>query len=111
MLYHILSTLDNIIDIIKYNARSALKFEQEMDKTNISILEKINQSIRDYYELFYKFDKEKVTRLNKNRYAVEIDIRKNLKKATAEEDYLLISMEQILELILDITEARTALDF
>lgn len=109
-LYHIVATLDKIMDIVKYSARDVLAFDEKPSKEAAEVLAWINESLKRYYEFYYKYDANHITTLSANRDKVKCRIRSLLKKIK-EEDILLISnMEYIQELLLDLTEARTGLE-
>ena len=55
--YHIIASLDKIVDILKYNARDAIKYKKKFNSNTIDIWKQISKSIKGYYDLFYKFEK------------------------------------------------------
>ncbi|MBN2421785.1 hypothetical protein JXB41_01045 [Candidatus Woesearchaeota archaeon] len=109
--YHIIASLDKIADILKYNAREILDYKGKISNATIKIWEQINQSIRGYYNLFYKYDLGIVEQLSKNRDYVKTLIKKEKKDISKEEMALINNMKQILEIILDLTEARMGLEY
>jgi phosphate uptake regulator len=109
--YHIIATIDKIVDILKYNARDILKYKGKFNKDTIIIWEHINNSIIKYYQLFYNFDFSFVDELSKNRDFVKNLIREKMKKIPQEELMYLTNMKQILEIILDLTEFRMGLEY
>ena len=109
--YHIIASLDKIVDVLKYNARSLEKYNKQCKKETIDIWSQINESIRNYYELFYSFDLIKIDQLSKNRDHVKNNLQKYIKKIPQEELILLTKMTQILEIILDLTDFRMGLEY
>lgn len=110
-LYHIIATLDKITDTIKYCARSISNIKNKFNKESIMILKGISDSIRMYNELFYKFDIKKVIDLSENRDDVKNRIKElSNKKIPYSEMLILNDMKGILELLLDLTEARISMN-
>ena len=113
-IYHIIASLDRLVDVIKYSARYFIEYKPQLSKDAINILLQIEKSISIYSEFFYKFDLAKVTLLYKNREDVLNSIEKlSLKpKLTSEKELLLLNdMEHILEILVDLTEARMGLEY
>ncbi len=109
--FHIIASLDKLVDILKYNARDAFFYSKKFSKTTLEIWEMINKSIQLYYELFYKFDNNTINQLSENRDEVKFQIKNNIKKIPNEELILLTAQKQILELILDLTDFRMGLEY
>lgn len=109
--YHIIASIDKIVDILKYNARDYIKYRKMFSNDTICLMEKINQSIKMYYELFYVFNSEIVNKLSENRDSVKLMINKKVRKIPNEELIFLTNMKQILEIILDLTESRMGLEY
>ena len=107
---HIIASIDKIVDVIKYNARDALKHNKKYHPHSLEIITKINNSIFLYYELFYKFDLKKVNELSRNRDHVKDLIVKHAKKIPTMELIYVNNMKQILEIILDLTDFRMGLE-
>lgn len=109
--YHIIASIDKIVDILKYNARDILAYNKKFNKETIKVIEGINQSIQMYYELFYNFDLNTVNRLSENRDDIKNSIKRIIKKIATEELIYLTNMKQILEIILDLTDFRMGLEY
>jgi|SRR3989338_2207828 len=110
-LYHILEVIDTIMDLIKYNAREENHNNKKGSKESIIICKGILQSYEHYGELFYKFSFENVYLLNKSRYELLEKKKELLNKIPREELNIIKNMEQILEYILNLTNARMALEY
>ncbi len=106
--YHVIASLDKIVDILKYNARDLINHKKPITKETIKLWTQINKSIKAYYDLFYKFDMQIINVLERNRTEVKSKLKK---KIPAEELILLTKMVQILEIILDLTDARMGLEY
>jgi phosphate uptake regulator len=111
VLYHIISNLDKITDILKYSARSVMKLKGKLKKDTIKILEYILKSIPDYYTMFYKFDFKKSSSLYENRDFCLREIFGSTGKIPPAELLIIEKTSSILELITDISEARMALEY
>lgn len=108
--YHIIASIDKIVDILKYNARNIIDNKQNFSKKTITIWKDINKSIRMYYELFYKFSNERISDISENRDKTKQKLKQNLKTIPNKELHYLISMKQILEILLDLTDFRMGLE-
>jgi phosphate uptake regulator len=111
ILYHILEAIDNIIDLIKYSARELRRGGIKASKDGVMICNAIQKSFMLYYDLHYNFSLKKVYELNKNRYEVLTKIQSSQKKLEKKELGVLINMEQVLEHILSLTNARMSLEY
>lgn len=109
-IYHIIETIDKVIDIIKYVARDVLFLKPTIKKNTKEILEAINQCILNYIELFYKFEIEKVGYFMKKRDKAVKSIKTNLRKMSPEEIKVVTNLEAILEILLDLVEAKMSLE-
>lgn len=109
--YHIIASLDKIVDILKYNARDIPKYKKQFSKDTIEIWAMINKSIDLYYDFFYNFNLENANELNKNRADVKGQIKKKMGDIPQEELIFLTSQKQILEIILDLTDFRMGLEY
>ena len=109
--YHIIASIDKLVDILKYNARDILVYNKKFNKETIKILENIDKSILMYYELFYNFDIKLADKLSQNRDYVKNSIKAKIKKIPEEELIYLTNMKQILEILLDLTDFRMGLEY
>jgi phosphate uptake regulator len=111
ILYHVISNLDKITDVLKYSARNLMKLKGKLKKDTIKILEYILKSIPDYYALFYKFDFRKSSSLYENRDFCLREVLDSTAKIPSPELLIIEKTSAILELITDISEARMALEY
>jgi hypothetical protein len=109
LLYHILSNLDKIMDVLKYSARDINEIGN-LKKETVSLIKKIGFAISKYYDLFYKFDYKKASELYENRDYVIKQILKLAKTHPKRELLILEKAAAILEIITDVTETRMALE-
>ncbi len=109
--YHIIACLDRITDIIKYAARDVLKYDKKLNTKVIHILEGVTSDLNKYYQFFYKYDSEKMREINDNRYKTEIELRNLPSTIKTDEIIMASNMFHILEILLDLVEARSALEY
>lgn len=109
--FHVIASLDKIMDVIKYSAREILDHNLKFNKETLEVWKGINKSLKLYYELFYKFDLKKVDALGENRDHTKFLLKSHIKKISSEELLQLTSMKQILEIILDLTDSRLGLEY
>ena len=107
----IIECLDNVNDILKETARDILKLDVIISKNCENILRRINNSLVDYYNFFYKFDFKLVEKISAERYSILEDIKRLSKKMSREELIILTSMERIIDQILDMKVARIGLEY
>lgn len=109
--YHIIALLDRITDVIKYAAREIIAYNKKLDSQIIQIIDIIVKDIYNYYQLFYEYSNNKITEINTNRYKAEKELKKIPNQIKTHEIIIANSMFQILEILLDLVEARTALEY
>lgn len=109
LLFHMITNMDKIVDVIKYAARNYLKLNKEMNPKAIDVIKKIDDSIRMYYEYFYKYDVKKISNLYKNRDDAKSLMHDIENKISLSENNLLHDLAALLEIITDITEYRIGL--
>jgi phosphate uptake regulator len=107
--YHIIASLDKIVDIMKYNARNILKNKKKFKRETLEIWKNVNDSIKIYHQLFYNFSLEKVEELSKNRDRTKNLIMQKMDSIPKDELAYLTGMKQVLEIILDLTDFRMGL--
>ena len=110
-LYHTIATLDKITDIIKYASRDALNSKGKFKKETVQALSIIDKSIRSYYELFYKFNISKLNDFEKNRNEFKNLLNSSKSSLSTDELSLLNSVKEIIELLLDLKEAKISIEF
>ncbi|MEE9525785.1 MAG: phosphate uptake regulator PhoU [Candidatus Woesearchaeota archaeon] len=109
--FNIISLLSKVEDIIKNNSRYTLKHKIKIQKKKtFELLEDIKDHIRMFYELFFNYKLEKIAELNKQRDIFREKLFKYTKDMSKEENLVIGGLSQIVELILDMTETRMALE-
>lgn len=109
--YYIMATLDRITDIIKYAARDLLKNKDKLHPNITDLLEQVSTHLRLYYEIFYKYEKQKVVDLSMSRYALQEKVRKLPDSIKTTERVIASNIASIPEIVLDLVEARTGLEY
>lgn len=110
-IYHIISNLDKVVDVIKYNARYYVEHNIRLSKESKGILENMHQTINDFYDFFYKFDLKKLHEMYENRDKTLKAIVRNAKKMPYGDLYYLSTFASIHELISDIADHRISLEY
>ncbi len=109
--YHIIATIYNISAVLKYAARDAHEYGKEFSKESKKIVKSVNDSLLLYHEFFYKYSFEKITELSMNKESIKKAVRTLSAKTPVKETIILSNLTQTLELVLDITSARTSLEY
>ena len=104
LLHVILFNLYKIADIVKYSARDVMKAKKLHPKTE-AILNQIFQTVRMYYELFYKYDISKFSKIYEHRDRILKEIESAKKVVPLEDIMLCVYCRQTLELIVSNLEA------
>jgi len=110
-LYHIIATMDKIVDILKNCSRELEGFNKKVKKESLEVLNKTYSSFEKFYELFYKYNAETVKILSENKEQVMNSLISLSGKVPVQELLLLSNMNQTLELFRDLTESRIAMEF
>ena len=108
--YHIIASLDRITDIIKYSARDLIESNIKISKETADIFNLTKENLLEFYEIYYKYNNEKIQNINERRYKAE----KKLKALKPENTIEIITASKIFtisEILLDLIESRTALNY
>lgn len=108
--YHIIAQLDRIVHAIKIVALCSPPQKKAFHKDTIHLFQQVHECLIIYYDLFYNFDRKKAEAFNKKRYAIREGTWK-LKNIPFEEYHTAILYSQILELFIDIIDARIGLEY
>ena len=110
-MFHIISSLDMIIDILRNTARDIVSERIVATKDGIHILEAIEKAISHYHELYYKFSFKKCEEFSSARDEIITSIKKMSKKLTKEDIRILTATEQVLEVFRELFSARIAVEY
>jgi phosphate uptake regulator len=110
--FHIIASMDKIADVLKYNARDMIKahIKKKFSEETIKIWERINKQIPLYYQLFYGFKEDRLVELSRNRDLIKNSLIDERSKIPGDELAFLTSMEQILEIIVDLVDFRMSVE-
>ncbi len=108
--FAIIQYLSKIDDFVKNASRYITKNNYEMSPKTTKVVKDIRNSITAYYDLFYSYDIKKVASLNEDRDKLRNNFFSKIKDFSKEELVILGGLTQILEILLDMTELRMALE-
>ncbi len=112
VLYLFINGLDMVADIIKYVGRDWLiAREKKPKKAFLDLLDAVYKDFRMFYQLYYKFDKNVIKELSKRRHDYMNYLNKEGKNMSPPELHVSTEMEQILQIIFDITDSIIAMTF
>ena len=109
--YHVVSSLEEIIDILKWVARESLmmnvpKFTEGAKK----IMTQISDAFSQYNNFFYKFDPKKVAKFYETRNNAKTGFKTLIRKAPVEQSLVLRNALHILDILVAITEVRMGIE-
>ena len=105
-LYALLTLLEYLGDEYARLYREASKIKP----STIVFAERVLKNLREFYELFYKFDKFKADKLKEERDILREDITKALEKAKTKDDLLALHhFRRIADLVMDILKFNLAM--
>ncbi len=110
-MYHTISMLDKIIDIAKETARNLLNYNKKLMPESYEIMEHICESYSMFYDLFYKFDLEKVHKITELKEKIYSDLIAKTKNVPPDEVLFLFDMYQALEIFNTLTETRMSMEY
>ena len=108
--YHIIAQLDRIVHAIKLVALYTPAQKKKFSKETIHLFQEVHSCLEIYYDFFYNFDLKKVETFNRKRYEIRKQTWK-LKNISLQEQHSLILYSDILELLIDIIDARMGLEY
>lgn len=109
--YHTVALLDRMTDTIKYAGREIRSQKTALKPAVIEIIEAVSRHLRLFYELFYKFENDKVVEISRSRYNI---MKKSLALTTKTKSYeirIITSISSIPELVLELVETRIGLEY
>jgi len=110
-LFHIISSLDIVIDILRNAARDIADNNVKPSKDGAVILGQISKSIELYYEVYYNFNFKKCEEFSAMRDSVLNNIKNARKKLTKEDIFISTATEQCLEVLRDLYSARISIEY
>ncbi|MFW5746437.1 MAG: hypothetical protein ACOCWQ_02710, partial [Nanoarchaeota archaeon] len=108
--YHIIGYIDRLTDVIKYNARKWKRMQRFPHPWTMEGMERIKLAIETFYKLFYSYSNSDLMIVNEQRYAVEASLVDVPDGIASDELVTLTELSQMLELLMDMVEARMGLE-
>tara|TARA_B100001971_G_C18214226_1_gene552752 strand:- start:583 stop:1524 length:942 start_codon:yes stop_codon:yes gene_type:complete len=107
----VILVLDKTLDTLKNTARIAYNSNMKEGKNLKETLFNVNAAIKSYYELFYKFDNQKVQQISQLKDTMLKNLQSCPEKLSKEEFLITGHITSIIELIAGGMEARIALEY
>ncbi|MBW2997048.1 hypothetical protein KY349_01765 [Candidatus Woesearchaeota archaeon] len=110
-LYQVVSSLEEITDILKWVARESLAMKSPRFTDGAKkIMTQIADAFSQYNDLFYKFDPQKVAKFYETRHGAKVGFKALVKKAPIEQSLVLRNALHILDILVAITEVRMGIE-
>ena len=110
-LFHIISSLDVIVDIFRNVAREIVEEKIKPTNDGIIILEEIQKAIELYYDLYYNFSTKKCEKFSAARDKILHMIKKMSEKLSKDDIRILTATEHALEVFRELFSARIAIEY
>ncbi|MBN1157635.1 phosphate uptake regulator PhoU [Candidatus Woesearchaeota archaeon] len=94
-LFHIIMSLDEIIDQVRFCCQDILKINSEPSQETIKIIISVTEYFRLFHNLFFDFNVETLKRISKLRYTIQ----KQIQKAKSDEKGMVDRVGLIVEII------------
>ena len=111
LLFNILSSLDIVTDILKNAARDIIEAKMKLGQTALKILNRIHESIKLHYELFYNFSFDKAEKFIESRNEISYTIKKQTNDLSKNDIKVLVMIQQVLEVLRDVYSSRMAMQY
>lgn len=108
--FAIIQYLSKIDDFVKNAARHITKNKYQMSQKSAKFAREIKNSVTMYYDLYYNYNIKKVASLNESRDRIRNAFFSKIKDFSKEELVILGGLIQVIEILLDMTELRMALE-
>ena len=111
VLYHILATLDRVVDFYKYSARDLLKLKHKLSDKTIHLFEMIDEEVKLFTKFLFKFDLKQADELYNRRNQYTVLLNQQNTKIPPDELVLISKLGQVLELLLEMQVARMGMEY
>lgn len=111
LLSNILSLLEVVIDVLKNVARDIIEAKMKLGPKALSILNKIHDAVRLYYDLYYNFSFDKAEKFVKFRNDILMAIKKQTNDLSKNDVRILVMAENILEILRVTYSPRIAIEY
>ncbi|HSU72373.1 MAG TPA: hypothetical protein VLJ21_00810, partial [Candidatus Binatia bacterium] len=109
--YTTVAMLDKVIDTLKNGARNMLIYDKKVTPVTGRIIEMFYQSYETFRDLFYRFNMDKVHKINESKELIYQAITHKSSVIPRGELLLLCELHQSLELYRALIEARMAMEY
>jgi len=110
-LYHVLAVLDKVTDLLKYAARDLLKYASDVAEPTKDILKQIDKAFDLYYKFYYSFDLANYSKITQQRSLVRENMGTVIGKIPGLELKVLGYVDHAIELLFDLSSARTSMEY
>ena len=111
LLFHIVASLDLIIDILKNAARDMIDIKIKPTKEFLDIINRIADALKLYYDVYYNFNLEKAQKFSYERDKTLHMIRKYSKNLTKESLMITVALQQCLEIFRNMYSVRMGMEY
>jgi phosphate uptake regulator len=108
--FAIIQYLSKIEDLIKNMARYMIMYKYNVGPQAVNTIKEIQKAVSMYYSLFYDYSLKRVSEWNKFRDQVRSRYYGTISSLSKDELVVTAGLMQILELLIDMTELRMALE-
>lgn len=109
--YYTIASISKLHNFIVNCSRNVLRLNLKLNKKSIESIKRVNHSFKLFYELFYNYDYKKIYELDKNRDELKHEFFKIYKTLPKDDIFVVSSLIQIVEIILDLMEVRIGLEY
>ncbi|MBI2548309.1 hypothetical protein HYW21_03080 [Candidatus Woesearchaeota archaeon] len=110
-LYHIITGLDEIVDVYRLAARHLLTFKQEtLDKKTKLLMKDIQKAFEEYHLLFYELNKERIMHISRSRWNNFAKITELQGKIPTNELILVTLMHHCYDILVSLVESRVGME-
>ncbi|MFO8016098.1 MAG: AbrB/MazE/SpoVT family DNA-binding domain-containing protein [Candidatus Woesearchaeota archaeon] len=105
----ILADIDKVLDVLKNVSRTMIELKPKVSRGSADIMRDIENIIKEFHEFFYRYDNEKITRIFDLRDDIPKRLKSEAKNMKKEELMVMSQMTGIIDLVVDMVEARMAM--
>lgn len=109
--YYTISSISKLHNFIINCSRNIIRLNLKLDKKSLEFVKKINDSFKLFYGLFYDYDYKKIYELDENRDRIKNEFFDMYKTLPKDDIFVISSLIQIVEIILDLMEVRMGLEY
>lgn len=107
-IYFIVEELEKVSDVYRDLCKASVELDNKLNKDIEQIFKEVNMFFREFYELFYKFDLNKLAMHGRRRFALIKSLNDLMKKVSKEELILVFFLSLIVEDVFNMNGALIA---